>query len=260
MTAPDLTPAFDGAVTAFTAGSAVLIAETAGAGAGDGDGDGADRILLVHGLGMGRSVFGDLVHRLPGVVTAVDLPGFGAAPEPEVPLTMPQHADLIASYLVASGAAAVTVIGHSMGTQVAAELAVRHPDLVRAVVLAAPTVDAGARRVVRQALRFLRDTASIDPRVVVRGIREYLRAGPQLVRKIRATVAHRPEELYPRISAPALILRGERDPVCPRAWCAAVAAAIPGAESAELPGCGHETMIRNAGPAAALVSGFLARV
>jgi len=277
VSAPDLTPALGGTVTAFTVGSATLIAERAGSGSAERAGSGsaecagsAERagsaegaepavFLLLHGLGMGRSVFVELARRLDGVVVAVDLPGFGAAPEPDVPLTMPEHADLVAAYLSAEGLPAVTVVGHSMGSQVATELAVRHPDRVRAVVLAAPTVDAGARRVARQALRFLHDTASIDPRVVLRGVREYLRAGPQLVRKIRATVAHRPEDLYPRITVPALVLRGTRDPVCPSVWTRAVAEAIPQAELAEIPGCGHETMIRDAAPAAARIADFLSR-
>jgi len=248
---PDLTPALDGTVSAFTVGSATLIAERAGSG--------SEVFLLLHGLGMGRSVFVELARRLDGTVLAVDLPGFGAAPEPDLPLTMPEHADLVAAHLTAEGLPAVTVVGHSMGSQVAAELAVRHPDKVRAVVLAAPTVDAGARRVARQALRFLHDTASIDPRVVVRGVREYLRAGPQLVRKIRATVAHRPEDLYPRIAVPTLVLRGSRDPVCPSVWTRAVTEAIPRAELAEIPGCGHETMIRDAAPAASRIADFLSR-
>ncbi|SDL64807.1 alpha/beta fold hydrolase [Microbacterium azadirachtae] len=252
MSTPDLTPAFGGSVAAFSEGSSTLIAERAGSG--------SHVFLLVHGLGMGRSVFGELARRLDGTVVAVDLPGFGAAPEPELPLTMPEHADLIAAHLAATGTPPVIVIGHSMGSQVAAELAVRHPDRVRAVVLAAPTVDAGARRVARQALRFLHDTASIDPRVVIRGVREYLRAGPHIVRKIRATVAHRPEEVYPRIAVPTLVLRGERDPVSPRAWTQAVAEAIPRGEFAEIPGCGHETMIRDAEPAAARIHDFLSRI
>ena len=251
MNDPDLTPALGGTVSAFTVGSATLIAERAGSG--------SEVFLLLHGLGMGRSVFVELARRLDGTVVAVDLPGFGAAPEPDVPLTMPQHADLVAAHLAAEGLPAVTVVGHSLGSQVAAELAVRHPGTVRADVLAAPTVDAGARRVARQALRFLHDTASIDPRVVLRGVREYLRAGPQLVRKIRATVAHRPEDLYPRIAAPTLVLRGSRDPVCPSVWTRAVAEALPRAELVEIPGCGHETMIRDAAPAASRIADFLSR-
>ncbi|GAA4489830.1 alpha/beta hydrolase [Microbacterium panaciterrae] len=262
MSDPDLTPELGGSVTAHTDGSATLIAERIGSG--------PEVFLLVHGLGMGRSVFADLARRLSseaddgavpgGTVLAVDLPGFGAAPEPDLPLTMAEHAALLASSLDAAGVRPVTVIGHSMGSQIAAELATRYPDRVRAVVLAAPTVDAGARRVSRQILRFLRDTASVNPRVMIRGVRELLRAGPHLVRKVRATVNHDPEDLYPRISAPVLILRGEHDPVCPRIWCRTVADAIPGSEFAELTGSGHETMIRDAGPAASRIREFLSRI
>lgn len=242
----------DGEVAEFSRDGATLVAETVG--------PGAPRVLLLHGLGMGRSVFADLVPRLPGAVVAVDLPGFGEAPEPPRPLSMPAHADLVAAHLRGRGGGPVLVIGHSMGTQVAAELAARYPELVAGVVLAAPTVDDGARGVARQALRFLQDLASLDPRVVVRGAREYLRAGPHLGAKIRATVDHRPEQVYPRITSPVLVLRGERDPVCPAAWCRAVTAAMADARMAEVPGHGHETMISDAAPAAELISGFLAGI
>ena len=45
--------------------------------------------------------------------------------------------------------------------------------------------------------------------------------------KMRAMLAHRPEESYSRIVAPTLVIRGEGDPVSPHDWCRFVVEEIP---------------------------------
>jgi pimeloyl-ACP methyl ester carboxylesterase len=244
-------PAPDPDTAPFTHAGATLVAEERGAG--------RPVFLLIHGIGMGRNVFDGLIDILAarGRVIAIDQPGYGEAPEPERTPTMERTADLVAAYLRARQLGPVVVIGHSMGTQVATELTVRHPSLVERLVLAAPTVDASARRVAPQLWRLFRDLAVENPLVLYRGGREYLRAGPHLRRKLRAMLVHRPEQAYPRIAVPTLVLRGADDQVCPPAWCEAVAAAIPGAQYAEVPDHRHETMIRDPHEAAVRILAFL---
>ncbi|KAA9111517.1 alpha/beta fold hydrolase [Microbacterium rhizomatis] len=247
VTAPEGTQA---SVTPFGHGGATLIAEEFG--------DGSPAFLLLHGIGMGRSVFGDLAAHLSGHgrIVAVDLPGYGAAPEPVRTLTMERTADLVAAFLRSSAIGPVVVVGHSMGTQVAAELAARHPALVARLVLIAPTVNIRERRAWRQLLRLAQDLAVESPRVIAIGAKEYLRAGPHLRRKLRAMLVHRPEDAYPRIHAPTLVLRGAHDYVSPRSWCRFVVGRLADPEFAEIDGHGHETMIRDAGPAAARIITF----
>ncbi|MFT4136576.1 alpha/beta fold hydrolase [Microbacterium sp.] len=244
--------AVHGRVSRFTHAGATLVLEE--------HGEGEPLFLLIHGIGMGRMVFADLVTHLEGRgrIWTVDQPGYGEAPEPERTLTMERTADLVAALLRARGESAAVVVGHSMGSQVAAELAARHPDLVGALVLAAPTVDSGARRALRQVARLARDLPRENLRELLLGGREYLRAGPNLRRKMRAMLVHRPEDAYPRITAPALVVRGALDGVSPHAWCAEVAQRLSGAPLVELDGHGHETLIRDAGPAAAAILRFLA--
>ncbi|MFT4259704.1 alpha/beta fold hydrolase [Microbacterium sp.] len=238
-------------VVEFEHGGATLVAETFGTGT---------TFLLLHGIGMGRSVYIDLVRRLDGRVIAVDLPGFGEAPEPERTLTMERHADLIAAYLRHAHEGPVIVIGHSMGSQIAAELAARHPSLVSGAVLAGPTVDSTARNLAVQASYLLRDLIGESPTVLWRGAREYLRGGPHLIRKMRATIVHEPEKTYPRIECPVLVLRGERDPMAPDKWCRKIVKAVGDAELAVIPDHGHGTLISDAALAAALIQRFAARV
>ncbi|WP_243074253.1 alpha/beta fold hydrolase [Microbacterium sp. SS28] len=238
--------------TPFSWHGATLVAES--------EGSGDPAFLLIHGIGMGRSVFTDLTRLLlpHGRVIAIDLPGYGEAPEPPRVLTIERTADLVGAFARQRGCRDLTVVGHSMGAQVASELAARHPEVVGRIVLAGPTVDPRARRASTQLARLARDIAVESPVVWARGAREYLRAGPNLRLKLRATLVHRLEQTLPRVAVPTLVLRGEDDVVAPRDWCEEVALLAARGSYIEIPGHGHETMIRDAAPAAAAIARFAA--
>lgn len=242
------------AIAPFSHAGATLIAETRG------EPEAATTFLLLHGIGMGRAIFADLSDHLLALgarTIAVDLPGYGQAPEPVRVLTMERTADLLAAFLRDRRSAPVVVIGHSMGSQIAVEIAARHPQLVDRVALIGPTVNRRERTAWQQILRLLQDIAIESPRVIAIGAREYLRAGPNLRGKFRAMLAHRPEAAYPRVTMPALVIRGGSDRVCPPAWCRFVVAALPDASATEIVGHGHETMIRDAAASAAAIREFL---
>lgn len=246
LLAPESTPADIGE---FTHAGATLIHEDFGTG--------AHPIVLVHGIGMGRSVYLDLTTRLEGRVIGLDLPGFGEAPEPSKTLTMERHADLIAAYLRSRRITDAVVLGHSMGSQIAAEIAVRHPEVVSALVLAGPTVNSASRSIRAQAGYLLWDLLHERPVVLWRGAREYLRGGPNLLRKMRATIVHRPEAAYPRVGVPVLVVRGQRDPLAPMKWCREIVEMVPDARFVEIPDHGHGTLISDSGAAADTILGFV---
>jgi pimeloyl-ACP methyl ester carboxylesterase len=239
-------------VVEFVHGGATLVAESFGVG--------RRPFVLLHGIGMGRSVYLDLIEKLPGRIIGLDLPGFGEAPEPTRTLTMERHADLVAAYLRDARVKEAVLIGHSMGSQIAAELAARHPDLVAGLVLAGPTVNSASRNVRAQASYLLRDLIGERPIVLWRGAREYLRGGPHLIRKMRATIVHEPEKAYAKVRCPTLVLRGERDPMAPESWCEEIVDMIPDAELRTIPNHGHGTLISDAGLAAGLIAGFADRL
>lgn len=239
-------PTEDGRIERFTHDGATIVAEQRG------DAASAATVVLVHGIGMGRKVFADLTRRLEDdmLVVAVDLPGYGEAPEPPRTPTMERLGDLIGAYLRHLGRGPVILIGHSMGTQVVTETAVRHPGTVGRLVLVAPTVDRRHRTAPRQLVRLGRDLLGESMRVLLIGAREYLRAGPHLRRKTRAMLVHRPEDSYPKVPVPVLVIRGELDVVVPQDWTDEVVAALPRASAFVVEGHHHETLIRDAGPAA----------
>jgi pimeloyl-ACP methyl ester carboxylesterase len=237
--------------TPFTHGGATMIWEARG--------EGSTTFVLLHGIGMGRTVFTGLAELLTphGRVIAIDLPGYGEAPEPPRTPTVERLADVVAAFLRDANIPGPVLIGHSMGTQVAVEVSARHPDLGARLVLLGPTVEIGQRRARTQLRKLTRDLIDESPRVLLTGAREYVRAGPNLRQKVRAMLVHRPELAYPKVAGDTLVLRGEADTVAPRDWCRFVARSIPRARFAEVPGSGHETMIKNPDPAAELILDWL---
>lgn len=243
------------------AGDEIVFDEWTGAKAG---GTGTDW-LLVHGIGMGRVVFRDLAERLAaapgnGRIVAIDQPGFGDSPDPQRARTMAETGDLLAAFVVEARLSGAIIVGHSMGTQVVAEAVRRHPQLTDKVVLIAPTANESERSARMQAWRTLQDLAGESPKVLAIGMWQYAKAGPLwFVKKLRLMLAHAIEDVLPRVPAQALVLRGETDRVCPHDWCQRVADLLPMGELREIPDRGHEAMIKNAAPAAALLLEFASR-
>ena len=71
---------------------------------------------------------------------SVDLPGFGDSPRPGRPPTIGRYAELIAQLIEQFSDRDALVFGHSMGGQIAATLALRHPPLVQRLVLLNPAI------------------------------------------------------------------------------------------------------------------------
>lgn len=210
---------------------------------------------------MGHAVYDRFIAtaHLECEVVCVDLPGFGDSPEPREALSIAGTADLLAACIRRLRLGPLTPVGHSMGAQVAAELAARHPGLVERVVLIAPTVNRRERTVGKQALRMLQDVGNNSPVVLMKGLIAYIRTGPLwFVRKLRPTLEHRIEDALPRILDPTLVLRGEDDSVSPRDWAREMTALLPEGELREIPDRGHEALIASGEPAARIMLDWLA--
>jgi len=94
-------------------------------------------VVFLHGAQNDHSVWilqsRYLAHHGYGVL-AIDLPGHMRSEGPPLP-TVEAIADRLAEALRAAGVGAMLVVGHSMGSLVALELARRRPDAVRGVAL-----------------------------------------------------------------------------------------------------------------------------
>lgn len=214
-------------------------------GAGSGAGP---SLVLVHGLGGAASNWCELVPLLAPRfrLLVVDLPGHGgSSPLPSAP-TLSPFADAVFRVAESEELLPVAVVGHSLGGLVALRLALRRPQAVRALVLAAAAGISSASRIretlvtllvlMRPArlvaphrrliarvgwLRYpvlgywqVSDPPALSPRAV-----EGFLAGPALHTDIvdagRALVAADPRTELDRVHCPTFVLWGARDHMVP---------------------------------------------
>ncbi|MBQ1073545.1 alpha/beta hydrolase [Micromonospora sp. C31] len=209
--------------------------------AGD-PGTAATPVVLVHGLAVSHRYLTPLALALADAhpVYAPDLPGFGLTARPGSAYDVREHAAHLAAWLAAYRMPPVCLLGHSFGAEVVAALAARHPDAVRAVVLAGPTSDPAARSRRAQFGRWLVDTLREAPLQAPILLRDVLDARPW---RVHATLSHSVrngiEADLVRIAAPTLVVTGARDPVVPPSWRTQVGRLVPHARTVTVPGTAH---------------------
>jgi pimeloyl-ACP methyl ester carboxylesterase len=223
-------------------------------------------LLLLTGFGLSAAVFEPV---LPSYaerfeVLAFDPRGSGRSESPRRPTSMVEMAADAARVLDALGISSAHVLGVSMGGMVAQELALRFPERVRGLVLAGtwpggplairPRVRelaalgsevrgaaGGNGRSWRAPLLFSDAFRREHPEQVAELLELFARHRPEtrgLAYQLLATVYHDTYARLPSLQAPTLVLHGERDALVPGANARLLAARIPDAELAVVPG-GH---------------------
>lgn len=119
--------------------------------------EGGSGLVLVHGLAGAASNWALVAPALARTrrVLVVDLPGHGGSePLPAAP-TLEPYADRVARVAELEGFEKAAYVGHSFGGVVALRLAIREPERVSAVVLAAAAGIGSSTRVAERALAFV---------------------------------------------------------------------------------------------------------
>jgi 2-hydroxy-6-oxonona-2,4-dienedioate hydrolase len=199
-------------------------------------------VVLIHGLVISSRYMVPTAAELAPLVRvyAVDLPGYGDSVKPRAILGLAELADAVAAWMDAKQLESAHLAGNSFGCQVLAEFAVRHVPRVDRLVLQGPTVDPEARTVRQQIIRLIRNSSAEGPGLGWITVGDYVKAG---LRRIRATIRmaleDRIEDKLPGITAPTLVVRGEKDPLVPQRWAEEVVRRLPRGELRVLPGLGH---------------------
>ncbi|MEV7574060.1 alpha/beta fold hydrolase [Pseudarthrobacter sp. NPDC089323] len=220
--------------------------------------------VLLHGIGVSHRYLARLHRELARAadVYTFDLPGFGNADRPRRRLRVEDFAAFVTAVLAEAGVRHYVAVGHSMGSQLAVELALQEPGQVSGAVLMGPVVDDSRNSVARQSLALARDalfSESLSANIIVFG--DYFRAG------LRWYFTELPVMMeYPitgrlaRVSQPVLVLRGAKDPIARRPWCARLAGVAPQGTAGEIPGQGHVFQHTAPGTAAETISGWVRAV
>ena len=203
-----------------------------------------NRLVLVHGLGVSPRYFEPLQAQLPDA----------EAPDLRPLTTLPALADALRAVV---GSRPTALLGNSFGCQVVAELAVRHPELVERVVFVGPTVDRHRRSWTSQLGRLAVDAVREPPRLVALAVRDYFETGPiRTLRMAREALRDPLERKLESFAAPLLVVRGERDALCPQDWAAEIARLARRGRLTVVKGAAHAAHYSHAPELAALVRAF----
>lgn len=222
-------------------------------------------IVFLHGAGLDHTVWALLArwfaHRGCGVF-APDMPGHGRSGG--APLSsIASMADWTMALIDASGAGKAAIVGHSMGSLVALEIASRHPDRVTALGLiaaaAAMPVSSDLLNAAKADDHAAAEMVDIWGHGFRAGIGGSLAPGQWMLGGgMRLLESCAPGVLFAdlsacndyrdglasaaKVKAPATLVLGERDMMTPARAGRELAAALPNARAVTLKGAGHMLM------------------
>jgi 3-oxoadipate enol-lactonase len=227
-------------------------------------------LLLLHAFPLGLAMWDEQVHALADgrQLVRFDARGFGGSPPGDGLLTMERIADDAVGVLDRLGVPSAVVAGLSMGGYAALALARRHPDRIRALVLAdtrsgadSPEAKAAraaqAERVRREGARAIAD--AVLPKLL--GATSH-RERPDLVARVRSLIEANPPRgiadalaglaaradstpALREIRVPTLVVVGDEDAITPLAEAEALQRGIQGSRLAVVPRAGHLSNMEN---------------
>ncbi len=237
-----------------------------------------DPLLLIMGLAADSTAW---MFQLPDFsahyrTIVFDNRGVGRSDKPAGPYSIHQMADDAAGLLAALGIARAHVVGVSMGGMIAQELALRHPQRVRSLVLGCtyPEPDADIERQREFSLQQFGgsisssgemkvDISALDPMSffqhllptvfnqefintelprliqVFSGALQYGFSMEAILGQVAAVMGHKATDRLHQIAVPTLVITGDADRLVPPGNSDILAKHIPGAKLVKIPGGSH---------------------
>jgi pimeloyl-ACP methyl ester carboxylesterase len=232
-------------------------------------------LVLLHGAYMTINAMGEVVPSLAKTrrIIAVELQGHGRTADIDRPLSYEQMADDTAALLRHIGIEEADIFGYSMGGGIALQVTIRHPEVVRKLVLASVYYNNdGVYPEVLEAI----ETITPEAFAGTPWREEYDRIAPNpedfptLVAKLKEldlTFVGWPPEDIQAIEAPALIIIGDSDVVRPEhtvemfrligGGVAGDLAGLPSSRLAVLPGTTHVGLVERSDLLVSMIGEFL---
>ena len=240
-----------------------------------------DCVLLAHAIGMDHRMWDEAQSFLERQfrVIRVDLRGHGRSPVPPRPYTLESLADDLVAVLDEHGVAKAHYVGLSLGGMIGQAFALDHAARLGRLVLANTTSSYGPEgRAMWQARARAVESgglAAIKDMVMSRYFSDpYREERKDMVEEIGRRFLQTPAQGYlgccdaiaeldftqdlSRIHARTLVIAGDKDAGTPPAMSEAIAARIPGARLAVIPGAAHLSAVEKPAEFNALVRDFLA--
>lgn len=234
-------------------------------------------LFFLHGLATGSIMWKYAIEHLRHDYRciAVDLPGHGNSWNERGSFTMTFYAQAVRACIEALKLEEVTLIGHSMGGQIAIIMALQVPAVVQQVVLVsaagietfntdeAMKIVQGAELFYRAPLDIAHVVSIYQPHLTVRSelarelAEEHIRLQNEhfavfsetVIRSVKGMLSEPVFNFLPHIHQPALVLYGENDQLIPNKWVHPLMNMQEIAQRAKnrihnskvevLPGCGH---------------------
>src|ERR1700681_3879164 len=206
-------------------------------------------------------------------VFAPDIPGFGLSERPDWMRNMSDYVLYFRDLLDTLGLEKATLVGHSLGGWMAAELAVWYPERVEKLVLSnaagirvkgSPIADLFAMNAQEVLMACFDDFAAAAPLIPAEFNAEYL-IGQYRQLTTLASLAWNPtydpklERRLARVTCPTMIVWGENDRLIPPIYAEAFHRAIAGSRVAMLSGTGHMPMFEKPQEWSTIIADFLHR-
>jgi len=200
-------------------------------------------IVLVHGLAVSSRYMIPTARLLASHcrVYIPDLPGYGRSGKPAHTLTIVELGDALADWMDAIGLQKATLLGNSMGCQIIANFALRHPQRIDRAVLVGPTMDPRACTARQEVWRWLLNIPGeplvLFPVVLLDTLQIGMR---RFLRTFRYALQDRIEEHLSQMHVPTLVVRGTRDTVVPQRWAQEAVNMLPAGRLVMIDGAAHD--------------------
>lgn len=243
-------------------------------------------LLCVPGYNGTVAEFLPLLRRLPSSwrLVAVDLPGNGKSGKPDMAYSIAGFVEFLSAFSAQVGLSRFTLVGHSMGGQIAVHFTDRFPQAVERLVLidpfgldgeadvwmplarSGPLVDLAmamnTRLFVEWAMKAnnFHDPARLSAEYLDAAVEGTLspegrRSSARITKEVLGTAPV--DDLLPRIAQRTLLLWGAEDRLLDPKWSARFASLLPDARLHLVAECGHSPTVERPEETAALILAFV---
>ncbi|MDP4007048.1 MAG: alpha/beta hydrolase [bacterium] len=213
-------------------------------------------LLILHGWGSSSGKWERIASEITKQgfrVYAIDLPGFGASSPPDAVWGIKEYAFLVLAFMDAIGESKVIIVGHSVGGQIALQLALFSPSRVEKLILLAPAAvrrGPGLRehflKVLSKILGVLLYVAPVNVRTNIKRIGYKMLQHPDYIKTygimreiFQKVIREDLTAMFPQVAVPTFLIWGGEDRITPLKDARLMEQTILGSQLSIVPESGH---------------------